>query len=245
MVYRRLFKNHVVCCTVTVIRLLIYKNDSIGSREKEMADKRKHAHSKNKAPSKTRGRARVLRSMRYTAARRKAKTLTKTALNTLALTPLKTPAPLRDAAVLQNSAVNELLVELAGDEAPQVVREIVKDPRSAEEVARESNMRVSGIRIVLNKLHSQGLAEYTKTKDENSGWYTYVWNIKTDELSKRLMNKDMDSALGSKALIAEDTQIYACKKGCRGRIPFDEAMDCSFRCDNCGASLVQMSSDQA
>jgi len=144
---------------------------------------------------------------------------------------------------LENEKISAFLIELAGPEAPRVLQEIAV-PASAELAAKNANLKVSGVRAVLNKLHSHGIVEYARVKDENTGWLSYVWSVKLSEVLGLLQEKEkmlgLLQAQGEKAAAAlEDApgSMFLCARGCGGRIPFDEAFDLRFRCGNCGAAL--------
>ncbi|MEM3030839.1 MAG: hypothetical protein QXH27_03835 [Candidatus Micrarchaeia archaeon] len=144
---------------------------------------------------------------------------------------------------IENERIGKFLIELAGPDAPRVLHEIAV-PASAEKVAKNANLKVSGVRMVLNKLHSHGIVEYARVRDENTGWLSYIWNVKLGEVLGLLQEKEKVMSLlhAQEATIAasEDNapgSVFLCAKGCGGKISFEEAFDSRFRCGHCGAAL--------
>ncbi|MEM4389547.1 MAG: hypothetical protein QXG98_02700 [Candidatus Micrarchaeia archaeon] len=146
---------------------------------------------------------------------------------------------------IEDERVGKFLIELAGPDTPRVLREIAV-PASAESVAKNINMKVSGVRSILNKLHSHGIVEYTRVRDENTGWLSYVWNVKLGGVLELLNEKEkmmglLQAQAGNSAMAMPENgtpgSVFFCAKGCGGKITFEEAFDLKFRCGSCGALL--------
>jgi hypothetical protein len=53
---------------------------------------------------------------------------------------------------------------------------------SDEELAKKIGVKTSDVRIVLNRLHTCGLFSYTRIRDKDSGWYSYIWKMSEEKL---------------------------------------------------------------
>jgi transcription initiation factor TFIIE subunit alpha len=93
---------------------------------------------------------------------------------------------------------------------------------------------------VLNRLHNRGVFAYTRVRDKDSGWYSYIWKMDEGRL------KDV----GGAAMVEETTQAagnegYRCACCSQQKImDFSEAVDVRFRCGNCGSCLEFFDSKQ-
>src|SRR3989339_1740714 len=87
--------------------------------------------------------------------------------------------------------VQEYLKSIAGDYANELVRvcENKKEGVSDEYIGKKVPIKITEIRAVLNRLHYQGIAAYTKTKDSKSGWYYYNWLINKGRVVELIVDK--------------------------------------------------------
>ena len=136
------------------------------------------------------------------------------------------------AAVLADAAARQRLIEIGGENTIDIIREFDVD-MSDDELAKKTGIKPSEVRVVLNRLHNRGVFAYTRVRDKDSGWYSYIW--KMDEV--RL--KDV----GGAAIVEETTQA-AGKEGYRcaccnqqNIMDFSDAVDARFRCNKCGGCL--------
>jgi len=83
--------------------------------------------------------------------------------------------------VLGSAAARQKLIEAGGENTIDLIREFDRD-MSDEELARKTGVRTSDVRVVLNRLHSCGLFTYTRVRDRESGWYSYIWKMSEDRL---------------------------------------------------------------
>lgn len=141
------------------------------------------------------------------------------------------------ASLLANAHTRQLLIEMAGENAIAVIREFTED-MSDSELARRVKIKVSEVRAVLNKMHSEGLVRYTRNRDKESGWYTYIWSVNDGRM------KGIMGCVGGKGVQEGEAaggaggETYVCKNcGGGGRIPFEKAVVVLFRCSSCGSSL--------
>jgi len=84
--------------------------------------------------------------------------------------------------VLTSAAARQQLIEMGGENTIDVIREFDKD-MSDEELAKKTGIKASDVRVVLNRLHNYGLFSYTRVRDRDSGWYSYIWKMSENRLS--------------------------------------------------------------
>lgn len=84
-------------------------------------------------------------------------------------------------AVLASAEARQQLIDMGGENTIAIIREFDKD-MSDEELARKTGIKASDVRVVLNRLHSFGLFAYTRVRDKDSGWYSYIWKMSEGRL---------------------------------------------------------------
>ncbi|MEM4633861.1 MAG: hypothetical protein QW275_01775 [Candidatus Anstonellaceae archaeon] len=86
-------------------------------------------------------------------------------------------------AVLASAEARQRLIEMGGENTIDVIREFDKD-MSDEELAKKIGIKASDVRVVLNRLHGCGLFSYTRVRDKDSGWYSYIWKMSEEKLKE-------------------------------------------------------------
>lgn len=147
--------------------------------------------------------------------------------------------------LLSDPQVRQMLINLAGEHTLHVITEF-GGQMSDEEIAKRTKLRTSDVRVVLNKMHSCGLVSYSRSRDKNSGWYSYVWkmnNDKAQEIIDHLKGECQDKA--GNGHVGEDGEFYECPS-CpeHGSVSFGEASDLYFRCTQCGGSLAYVDEEK-
>ncbi|MCX8197716.1 MAG: hypothetical protein N3F07_00775 [Candidatus Micrarchaeota archaeon] len=84
-------------------------------------------------------------------------------------------------AVLASAEARQRLIEMGGENTIDVIREFDKD-MTDEDLAKKIGIKASDVRIVLNRLHGCGLFSYTRVRDKDSGWYSYIWKMSEEKL---------------------------------------------------------------
>jgi len=136
------------------------------------------------------------------------------------------------AAVLADAAARQKLIEMGGENTIDVIREFDCD-MSDEDLAKKTGIRPSEVRVVLNRLHNRGVFAYTRVRDRDSGWYSYIWRMNEARL------RDVGSRGGcGEAICVHGKEGYRCPY-CSGGdvVDFEAAVDLQFRCGCCGNSL--------
>ena len=144
----------------------------------------------------------------------------------------------RNSELLSNAHMRQHLIGLAGENAVNVIKEFGFEI-SDEDLARKSKTKLSDVRAVLNRLHTTGLVEYTRNRDPDSGWYSYVWRVNDKVVDKLLEQHSANTPQQNGAEAQEQQEKYYCKDcGDDTIIDFENAFEMKFKCPSCGKSMI-------
>ncbi|MEW6723058.1 MAG: hypothetical protein AB1324_07380 [Candidatus Micrarchaeota archaeon] len=139
----------------------------------------------------------------------------------------------RVAKILSDSHVRQNLIGIGGENALAIVRNFYGN-HSDEEIAKKLKIKISDVRATLNKLHNEGLVNYIREKDSETGWYSYSWSLNQDRMEKWATSQ------GSRldALGGGNAEFYFCPScGSSSITNFESAASADFRCDRCNRML--------
>lgn len=150
--------------------------------------------------------------------------------------PVSKKSKWRSLVLLGSPSVRQTLIDLAGENTLNVIKEFDKE-MSDEELARKTKIKVSEVRAVLNKMHSGGLVSYTRNRDKDSGWYSYLWKLNTTKMEEILpkAEQERNAESGEEATEGEHYICRICNPD--KKVPFDRASELLFKCEVCGSSL--------
>ncbi len=134
-----------------------------------------------------------------------------------------------------------------GEEAVTVVKVLKKLGEATDEmIANESTVRLNTVRKILYKLYDHVLVSCTRTRDEKTGWYIFYWRLQPEQLEAfiRSRKKRTVGKLKNRLDYERNHSFFVCKKDTDIRIPFEEAMESSFRCTRCGEALENVDNSQ-
>lgn len=140
---------------------------------------------------------------------------------------------------LEYSLVSELLEKKAGACASDVALLCVNKKQSNDEkIADSLKKKVTEIRTTLNRLHYHGLAEYTKTRNKKTGWYSYSWKINEKKIIELVISeaKEEMEKLQKQSRQTTEYSLFNCKNKC-GEMSFEIAMQYNFQCPECGNKM--------
>jgi transcription initiation factor TFIIE subunit alpha len=142
--------------------------------------------------------------------------------------------------ITQLDLVQDFLDSVGGKEIIDLIK-ICERKRKAftdEDVSKRMNMKVTEIRALLNKLHFRGIARYSKTRNQKTGWYNYTWEIDKNKLANIIIEQQREKIdkLSEKKSIEEDYNLFDCKN-CNERMPFEVAAEYNFICPLCGGTM--------
>ena len=83
-----------------------------------------------------------------------------------------------------------------------------------------------------------GIANYKRSKDPETQWFTYSWKFEEEELINQIITnseKELDN-LNKELEYEEDNMFFVCPHG-HGRFDFNEASEHDFWCA-CGEDLI-------
>ncbi len=140
-----------------------------------------------------------------------------------------------------NNELFRLVVEeIAGKEGVDVATVLVNaDETTDEEIATKTDLKLNVVRRILYKLHDNHLASYRRIRDTNTGWFLYYWKIDPKK-AQALVNRKKKMVLNLLEQRLEhesNNDLYACVNRDSSPVPFEEAMNLSFRCPNCNGAL--------
>ena len=142
--------------------------------------------------------------------------------------------------IWEEPLVRSFLERNAGRESVKVVEILLRSRKALrdEDIAKKMKVKVTEVRTMLNRLHYRGIANYEKTKDENTGWFTYTWHIDRGKLLETVTGEIIDriKELEKEKEIQESYTIFLCKK-CKIEMPFEVAAEYNFRCPECGSEM--------
>jgi len=142
--------------------------------------------------------------------------------------------------LLELPFVQEYLERIGGENAVTVMRLMVEMGNAVtdEQVAERMGVKVTVVRAVYNRLHYWGIADYNKTRDEETGWYTYTWFLVKDKIKEAVMEElnEREEELRRKREELDRFMFFVCPEG-HAREPFEVAMEYDFRCPECGAEM--------
>jgi transcription initiation factor TFIIE subunit alpha len=138
--------------------------------------------------------------------------------------------------LLKDPRVRKWLVQAIGEHSIRIIREFDHE-LSDEDIAKKADLRASDARVVLNRLHAHGLASYSRSRDKNSGWYSYIWH-----LDEKHANQLAQGMIGEEELAPaareSGQELYYCEVDGRKVIyTFEQAVECNFKCPQSGQPL--------
>ncbi|WP_421907949.1 transcription factor [Methanolacinia petrolearia] len=146
---------------------------------------------------------------------------------------------------LKNDAVRAYLFRLVGEEGLDLIYKFpLEGEYSDEDLAERTGISLNSVRHTLYTLYGKRLAEYRRIKNAETGWLTYLWVMKFENLDATLSEERDDILEILKA--REDYELlndfYICTK-CGLRYTFDEAMARDFICINCDEKMDHFDND--
>lgn len=130
---------------------------------------------------------------------------------------------------------------LGGEEYVKVARALLNNENATdEEIASATGLKINVVRRVLYDLFGKSLITGIRVKDPKRGWYVYQWRAQTDQVDAFLNNKKKKilARLKQRLDYEKNHKFFFCgTQTCKKRT-FDEAIDLSFRCPECGNELL-------
>ena len=134
--------------------------------------------------------------------------------------------------VLDNPAVRTYLVRMVGEEGLALLEKFDRElEKTDEELAAETEINLNSVRNTLYTLYGKRLAQYRREKNQETGWLTYKWKLRLDNLNDAL-TQDMENAfekLSEREMYEDENDFYICNT-CGVVYTFNDAFAIEFTC---------------
>jgi transcription factor E len=136
--------------------------------------------------------------------------------------------------ILSDGRIRQDLIEVGGENALAIIRNFSGN-QSDEDLAKRLKIKISDVRATLNKLHNEGLVNYIREKDSETGWYSYSWSLNHERMERWASNHNCVAG----AISAESgCEYYFCPScGTESITNFESAACCEFRCERCNKMM--------
>jgi len=147
--------------------------------------------------------------------------------------------------LLNDPAVRAYLFRLVGNEGLDLIERFPTDgEHSDEELAASTEINLNTVRHTLYTLYEKRLAEYHRIKNNETGWLTYLWQLRLDQIYDAL-REDMAMVLEKlerREKYEEENDFYICKE-CQILFTFPQAMNTDFNCTDCEKPMTHFDND--
>jgi transcription initiation factor TFIIE subunit alpha len=141
--------------------------------------------------------------------------------------------------VLEHEAVRAYLMRLIGDEGMNLIERFPEEgEHSDEELAEKTGINLNTVRHTLYTLYEKRLAEYRRIKNAETGWLTYLWRLRLDQIDD-VLYEDMTHVLErleARERYEEENDFYICKN-CGIIFTFNDAIARDFECPHCDEKM--------
>ncbi len=140
---------------------------------------------------------------------------------------------------INNPEIVNVLAEVAGANSLDIVEELSEENEMDEfSLAERLGMDVKTVRKILYRLYDSRLVNFRRIKDDETGWYIYLWKFDEPKLNILIhrMRKTKITTIRERLDYEKKHQFFMCENGC-SRMPFSDAMEASFKCTHCGSRL--------
>jgi len=141
------------------------------------------------------------------------------------------------AVMLENRAFMEHIDTKVGHNTTEILKSLVKAPKTDEDIATQLNMKVNDVRRTLNIMNSYSIVRYDVNKD-SKGWLIFKWKLNQEKLKDYISKMEAEmTAVEEPTLQSNCNDFFICKKCYTSQkvvLPFDSAFESGFNCDSCG-----------
>lgn len=146
---------------------------------------------------------------------------------------------------LNDRAIRAYLMRMIGEDGLRLLEKFPPEGEySDEELAEDTTINLNTVRHTLYTLYEKRLAVYRRIKNSETGWLTYLWKLKFENLDEALY-EDMIRALEkleAREKYEEENDFYICKN-CGVTFTFDEAFSRNFECPKCDEKMDHFDND--
>ncbi|MBR9681566.1 MAG: transcription factor [Candidatus Altiarchaeota archaeon] len=141
--------------------------------------------------------------------------------------------------LLKDPMVVNALAEVVGANSLDVVGELAEEESIDEfSLAERLGMDVKVVRKILYKLYDSSLVKFKRFKDQETGWYIYMWSFENHKLKHLVEKVRRNKIVAVRTQLDKETehQFFMCESGCT-RVPFELAMSVGFICPHCSYKM--------
>ena len=147
--------------------------------------------------------------------------------------------------MLNDPAIRTYLHRLVGDEGLNLLERFPREgEHSDEDLAAQTGINLNSVRHTLYTLYEKRLAEYHRIKNNETGWLSYLWQLRTDHIHDAI-REDMEmilAKLSRREQFEEENDFYKCTE-CHQIFTFPIAMNTDFKCPSCDLPLTHFDND--
>jgi len=129
---------------------------------------------------------------------------------------------------------------LGGEDYVKVSRALLNnDDSTDEEIASATGLKINMVRKALYELFGRSLISGIRVRDLKRGWFVYRWRAQRDQVDgfidtqKRKALERLQQRLNHE----EAHEFYSCPSPECQKMPFEQAMEIFFKCQQCGEIL--------
>jgi len=139
---------------------------------------------------------------------------------------------------LKNPAINQYLLKLVGEEGIELIKTCPDEEHSDEEIAEITGINLNSVRHTLYNLYEKRLAEYRRIKNNETGWLTYLWILKMENMESVLQSemRVVSEKLSARLKFDQNNDFYQCS-ACGKMLTFNDALSLNFVCPECGENM--------
>lgn len=118
-----------------------------------------------------------------------------------------------------------------------IIQSLIDGIETDEKIAEKTGIKLNIVRKILYKLYDLKIANYKRSKNPETQWFTYSWKFDEEELINKIKRdcKEKKSNLNEKLEEERNNIFFVCPLG-HVRYNFDEASDEDFFCP-CGEEV--------
>lgn len=147
---------------------------------------------------------------------------------------------------LSNKIIENIVKEVAGEDTIPLVRYLKNKKNISEfKIAEAIKREINETRNMLYRLYNANLVSFNRKKDKKKGWYIYYWTF-TSKRAKYLffdLKRKRIEKLKERLTREKENIFFICKNKCI-RLSFEQAVDFSYKCPECGLLLENESNAQ-
>ena len=141
--------------------------------------------------------------------------------------------------VLDDPAIRAYLHRMIGDEGLNLIERYPEEGEHSDEgLAASTGINLNTVRHTLYTLYEKRLAEYHRIKNNETGWLTYLWQLRPDHIYDAI-REDMGlvlEKLSRREKYEEENDFFICKD-CHLIFTFPLAMNNEFKCPACSMPM--------